>query len=56
MDILPNVVMFAVGVAVAYVIYRWLAVHKDGSVTAYEQEMKEILSSDEYKVKRRFEE
>ena len=56
MEIFANSAMFAVGVAAAYVVFRWLASQKDGSMTAYEQEMKEVLNSEKYKVKRRFEE
>lgn len=55
-EILPNAGMLLVGVGAAYVVYRWLFRQKDGSPTAYAQEMEEILNSDKYKVKRRFEE
>lgn len=55
-EILPSSIMLAVGAAAAYVVFRWLSTPKSGGMTAYEQEMNEILTSDKYKVKRKFEE
>ena len=50
-----KVVVWIVAAVAAYIIYRVLFSAKEPSLTRYEREMEEILTSDKYKVKGRFE-
>lgn len=47
--------MWILGAIAAYLCYRWLFATQSGN-TSYEREMDEILSSDKYRVKGKFEE
>ncbi len=51
-----KVVMWIVAAVAAYIVYRILFSAKEPSLTRYERDVEEILTSDKYKVKGRFEE
>ncbi|MBI2550629.1 hypothetical protein HYV83_05655 [Candidatus Woesearchaeota archaeon] len=51
-----KVAIAVLAAVIAYVAYRIFFSSKDASLTRYEQEVEEILTSDKYKVKGRFEE
>ena len=52
-----RILIWIVSAAAAYLFYRWLFGARDRvqSVSRYETEIEEILTSDKYKVKGRFE-
>ncbi|MBI2141300.1 hypothetical protein HYU16_02650 [Candidatus Woesearchaeota archaeon] len=51
-----KIIMWIVAAAAAYVAYRLLFSSKDASLTSYDRQVDEILTSEKYKVKGRFEE
>ena len=51
-----KIAAWIVAAIAAYVIYRWLFSAKVSSLSSYEHDIEEILTSDKYKVKGRFEE
>ncbi len=51
-----KIAVWILAAVAAYIIYRMLFSSKQASLTGYEQEVEEILTSDKYKVKGRFEE
>ena len=52
-----RIAVWVVSAVVAYFFYRWLfgIGAKESSLNSYETEIEEILTSDKYKVKGRFE-
>ena len=50
-----KIAVWILAAVAAYIIYRVLFSAKEPSLTRYEREMEEILTSDKYKVKGRFE-
>lgn len=56
LEILSKVGIWAVVGIAAYVAYRWLSSSRESKLTDYERELKDVLTSDQYKVKGRFEE
>ena len=48
--------IWLVAAVAAYIVYRLFFSAKQPSLTSYEREMEEILTSDKYKVKGQFEE
>lgn len=54
-EAVPKVaVWMAFGVA-AFVVYKWLSARQAAPVTPYERDLNEVINSDKYKVKGRFE-
>lgn len=51
-----KIAVWVLAAVAAYIIYRLFFSVKEPSLTRYEREMEEILTSDKYKVKGRFEE
>lgn len=50
-----SIVIWVLAAVAAYIAYRWLFASKEESGANYERELKQILTSDKYKVKGRFE-
>ncbi len=55
-EALEKIGIWAIAGIAAYVVYRWVSRPRDSALTNYEREMQEVLTSDVYRVKGKFEE